>query len=224
MPRIVTWSEADGPVTAFAARLRTESPGETVDVNEAGPLAGALRDAGAAVGRRSYLMSLAPLPEAMDAGRFAGSVGPMRMDSWRYAGPLHRAFPPDHADYDPAIADEPGAERAMVSYFNGSVIGPFLPASSEATDAVGQVLGGLVVNRMPEHDDSPGGPWVTEVFVEPDAQGQGIGRALFAATVAALRTTGERSLRLAVHRDNSAHHLYTSLGFTQTSAWSRVTL
>ncbi|MGN6694112.1 MAG: GNAT family N-acetyltransferase [Aquihabitans sp.] len=223
MPRIVTWSEADGPVAAHAARLRAEHGGEVVDVQD-GPLSSALLDAGATVGRRSYLMSLAPLPDSLDAGPFAGSDGPMRMDSWRYAGALLRAFPPDHADYDPAIADEPGAERAMVSYFNGSVIGPFLPASCEAADASGRVLGGLVVNRMPEHDDSPGGPWVTEVFVEPDAQGQGIGRALFAATVMALRTTGERSLRLAVHRDNPAQHLYTSLGFTQTSAWSRITL
>lgn len=223
MPRIVAWSEADGPVAAHAARLRADHGGEVVDVQD-GALASALIEAGVTVGRRSYLMSLAPLPDGLAPGPFAGTAAPMRRDAGRYAGALLRAFPPDHVDYDPDIADEPAAERAMASYFDGSVIGPFLPASSEAVDVDGQVLGGLVVNRMPEHDESPGGPWVTEVFVEPEVQGRGVGRALFARTVAELRAAGEPSLRLAVQVDNPAQHLYRSVGFTQTSAWSRVTL
>lgn len=224
MPRIATWSEADGPVAAHAARLRGEHAGETVDVEE-GPFAAALADAGATVGRRSLLMALAPLPAAVDAGRFAGQVGLLRPEPARYAGALLRAFPPEHPDYDPAIPDLAGAERAMASYFDGSVIGPYLAAaSSEAADGDGRVVGGLVVNRMPAHDDSPGGPWVTEAFVEPDAQGTGVGRALFARAVAELRTAGEPSLRLAVQIDNPAQHLYRALGFEVTSAWSRVTL
>ena len=223
MPRIVAWSEADGPVAAHAARLRAEHAGEVVDVQE-GALSGALAEAGATIGRRSLLMELAPLPASLDAGPFAGEVGPMRLESERYAGPMLRAFPPDHPDYDPAIHDLRSAERALASYFTGNVIGPFLAVSSEAVDADGQVVGGLVVNRMPEHDESPGGPWVTDVFVEPDAQGTGVGRALFARTVAELRAAGEPTLRLAVQVDNPAQHLYRRLGFTERSAWSRITL
>ena len=224
MPRIVAWSEADGPVDGFADRLRAEHPGETVDVQE-GPLAVALLDAGATVGRRSLLMGLDPLPESLDPGTFAGAVGPMRTEPGRYAGALLHAFPPDHPDYDPEIPDLAGAERALASYFSGAVIGPFLDqASSEATDPGGRVVGGIVIGRMPHDESSPGGPWVTEVFVEPDAQGTGVGRALFARAVAELRTAGEPSLRLAVQIDNPARHLYTRLGFATTSAWSRITL
>jgi GNAT superfamily N-acetyltransferase len=224
MPRIVTWSEADGPVAAHAARLRAEHPGETVDVQE-GPFAAALAEAGATVGRRSLLMGLVPLPAAIGLGRFTGRTAALRTEPARYAGALLRAFPPEHPDYDPDIADLRGAERAMTSYFDGSVIGPFVDgASAEAVDGEGRVVGGLVLNRMPEHDHSPGGPWVTEVFVEPDAQGTGVGRALFARSVAELRAAGEGSLRLAVQIDNPAQHLYRSLGFETTAAWSRITL
>ena len=119
----------------------------------------------------------------------------------------------------------PGAERALESYVAGAVIGPYLgAASSEAVAADGVVVGGLVVNRMPSDDDSPGGPWVTEVFVEPSAQGRGVGRALFARTVGELRAAGESSLRLAVQVDNPAQHLYASLGFEVISRWSRIRL
>ena len=224
MARIVTWSEADGPVAVFAAQLRVDHPGEGVDVEE-GPLAAALVAAGASVGRRSLLMGLDPLPETLEAGSFAGEVGPFRFEPERYAGALLRAFPPDHPDYDPDIPDLAGARAAVASYLDGRVIGPFLAAaSSEATEPSGRLVGALVVNRMPEEEGSPGGPWVTEVFVEPDAQGSGAARALFARTVAELRTAGEPSLRLAVQIDNPARHVYARLGFDVTSAWSRLTL
>jgi GNAT superfamily N-acetyltransferase len=223
MPRIVAWSEADGPVTAFANRLRGDHRGDVVDVEE-GPLATALVSAGAKVGRRSLLMELTPLPSSVDAGNFAGVTGPLHRDPDRYAGAVLRAFPPEHPDYDPDIPDLASARRAVTSYLSGAVIGPFLDASSEAVAADGRVVGGLVVNRMPEHDESPGGPWVTDVFVEPDAQGGGVGRALFARTIAELRTAGEGTLRLAVQVDNPAQHLYRNLGFVVRSAWSRIAL
>lgn len=199
MPRIVAWSEADGPVAAFAARLRAEHGGERVDVRE-GVLSAALTGSGAAVVRRSLLMALRPLPAALDPGPFPGNVGPMATRPDRCAGALLRAFPPDHSDYDPAIADLAGAERALASYFAGTVIGPFIA------------------------DASPGGPWVTEVFVEPDQQGHGVGRALFARAVGELRVAGETSLRLAVQIDNPARHVYERLGFATDSAWSRLVL
>lgn len=224
MPRIVAWSEADGPVAAFAARLRGEHGGESVDVRE-GVLSAALTGSGAAVVRRSLLMALRPLPAALDPGPFPGNVGPMATRPDRCAGALLRAFPPDHSDYDPAIADLAGAERALASYFAGTVIGPFIAdASSEATDPAGRVVGGIVISRMPADESSPGGPWVTEVFVEPDQQGHGVGRALFARAVGELRVAGETSLRLAVQIDNPARHVYERLGFATDSAWSRLVL
>lgn len=224
MPRIVAWSEADGPVADFASRLRAEHGGETVDIRD-GQLSAALVAGGASVGRRSFLMALDPLPEALDRGPFDGRVTVMRPEPERCAPALLHAFPPDHPDYDPAIADVAGAERAMASYFSGTVIGPFLAdASSEATDLEGRVVGGIVIGRMPSDGSSPGGPWVTEVFVEPDQQGRGVGRALFARAVSELRAVGDSSLRLAVQVDNPARRLYARLGFATDSAWSRITL
>src|SRR5690606_26963308 len=146
---------------------------------------------------RSVLMGLDPLPASLAPGPFTGAVGPMQPDPGRHAGALLRAFPPDHPDYDPAIPDVAGAQRARASYFPGAVSGPFLEqASSEAVSPDGAVVGGIVVARMPHDESSPGGPWVTEVFVEPAHQGAGIGRALFARAVAELRSSGEPSLRL----------------------------
>ena len=221
MPRIVSWSESDGPVDGYANRLRVEHAGETVDVED-GPLADALVAAGASVGRRSLLMAIDVATE-IDPGRFSGATTPMVTDPQRYAGALLRAFPPDHPDYDPDIPDLPGAERALASYFAGSVIGPFLEASSEAT-VDGEVVGGIVIARMSADEASRGGPWVTEVFVEPTHQGAGVGRALFARAVTELRAAGESTLSLAVQIDNPARHVYARLGFEVRSAWSRITL
>jgi ribosomal-protein-alanine N-acetyltransferase len=54
------------------------------------------------------------------------------------------------------------------------------------------------------------------VFVDHDAQGEGVGGALTAWTVAAARRLGCRSVRLSVYASNSiAHRLYISLGFVE---------
>ena len=222
MPRIVSWSEADGSVTGFAQRLRVDHADETVDVED-GPLADALVAAGASVGRRSLLMAI-DVATPIDPGGFSGSTAAMVQDPDRYAGALLRAFPPDHPDYDPDIPDLAGARRALVSYFDGSVIGPLLDASSEATVDGGEVVGGIVLALMPADEAGPGGPWVTDVFVEPTQQGAGVGRALFARALGELRAAGESTLRLAVQIDNPARHLYDRLGFEVRSSWSRITL
>lgn len=195
---------------------------------EDGPLAETLVHAGATVGRRSLLLALGlpagpaalgqPLPPGI-------TVRPMVADPERHAGALVRAFPPAHPDHDPDIADHAGAIRALQSYFDGSLMGPFLPdASAEAVADDGSVAGGLVVSRTPPAESHPGGPWVTDVFVEPEHQGRGIGAGLFGHAIAALTASGEPSLWLAVQVDNPAQHLYRRLGFEVRSRWTRFTL
>ena len=69
--------------------------------------------------------------------------------------------------------------------------------------------------------DVPGDPWITEIFVDPDAAGRGIGSALL-ARAAAPRWPRPATLGLAVTAGNPAHRLYASLGFVsrRTSARS----
>lgn len=54
------------------------------------------------------------------------------------------------------------------------------------------------------------------IFVDREAQGEGVGRTLTVWTVVAARRRGCPSVRLSVYASNSvAHHLYTSLGFIE---------
>ena len=48
------------------------------------------------------------------------------------------------------------------------------------------MLGAILVSEMPPSATYAGGPWVTEIFVDPDAAGRGIGGALLARAAAAL--------------------------------------
>jgi GNAT superfamily N-acetyltransferase len=227
--RVVRWASADGPADAFARQLCADHPGDLIDVRDP-ELAAALVAAGATVTRRSLLM-VRPIPAgggapdpAVDAGTSV-EVADMADDPARYAGPLLRAFPPEHPDYDPDIFDLATAEAALRSYFDGSVIGPWLAfASAEARSSGGEVVGGIVIARMPPHDTNPGGPWITDVFVEPSHHGAGIGRALLASAIARLAEAGEDALWLAVQVDNPARRLYERVGFTTDSSWTRFAL
>lgn len=222
--RIVRWDAGEGDVAEFARRLRAHHAGDVIDVDQP-ELTNALGALGAHLGRRSLLMGhdLAPVPPA-GAADHRLAVGAMVPEPDRYAGPLLRAFPPDHADYDPDIADEDGARRALAAYFAGDIIGPFLAAGSAEAVVDGVVAGGLVVSDRPPSDGQDGGPWVTDAFVDPAFQGKGIGWALFAHAIARLGGTGEVALGLAVHADNPAQHLYRRLGFVERSRWTRITL
>jgi len=53
-----------------------------------------------------------------------------------------------------------------------------------------------------------------EVFLDPDAQGAGVGTALIRAEIAAARRAG-RPLRLRVLRENRARRLYARLGLVE---------
>lgn len=222
--RIVRWSGADGAVGAFARRLRAEHPGDVLDVDQP-ELTAALVEAGAAAGRRSLLMErgLMAVPPGDHVSAMA-RIDPFVDDPQRYAGPLVRAFPRDHADFDPEISDEEGARAALRAYLAGEVIGPFLAEGSFEARVDGEVVGGIVVSAMPPGDAQDGGPWVTEVFVDPAVQGRGVGWALFTASIDGLRAAGHDRLGLAVHVDNPAQRLYGRLGFETRSRWTRITI
>ena len=219
--RIVCWSAADGDLAGFARRLWADHPDDVVDVAQP-ELEAALVAAGGTVLRRSLLLErdLRALPPG-DPGTALVRVAPMGEEPERYASALLRAFPPDHVDHDPSIADEDGARRALARYFAGEVIGPFVPEGSVEATVGGVLAGGLVVSLKPDGDEDHG-PWVTEAFVDPAFQGQGVGWAMFSAAIDGLRRGGHQRIGLAVHADNPAQRLYARLGFVTRSRWARI--
>lgn len=227
--RVVRWSPEDGPAALVAGRLCAEHRGDRIDVRDP-ELAEALAVSGARAIRRSLLMAR-PVPGA-PGGPDAHALAPpgieisaMVDDPARYAGALVRAFPPEHPDFDPDIADAAAGRRALRSYFDGEVIGPWIAsASAEARVTAGDAVGGIVVSRMPPHDSQPERCWITEVFVEPSYHGRGIGRALLDHALTRLGEMGEAALWLAVQVDNPARRLYERTGFTTDSSWTRFQL
>ena len=102
----------------------------------------------------------------------------------------------------------------------GEILGPMIPESRIAL-ADGAIVGAcLVVDRpgIPPH----GGPWVVDIFRDPDSRAQGIGTALLTSVLAAGREAGLPGLSLVVTHDNErAHRLYRHLGFVDVQeSWT----
>ena len=58
-------------------------------------------------------------------------------------------------------------------------------------------------------------PYLLSVFVEPEARGRGVARAIAVAAIAAARAAGHP--RIALHASDAGRPLYESLGFTPRS-------
>ena len=144
-------------------------------------------------------------------------LGPLRpSEAEAYAETMRRAYPPDHPDHDHGDVDLAVATTTIRSYLDGEVVGPLLAdASAEARSASGELLGALFVGEYPPEDSFAGGPWITDVFVEPSAQGRGVGRHLLAHAVHALSAAGRPRLGLAVTLATPARALYEAVGFVE---------
>ena len=100
--------------------------------------------------------------------------------------------------------------------------GRFDPEASFVAEQDRREVGVLLASRL-----SPGNGHVCQVSVEPDCQGQGLGRQLMAASLAALARQGLKSASLSVTVGNrSAYALYQDLGFRlhrefAAHAWAR---
>ncbi len=89
--------------------------------------------------------------------------------------------------------------------------GELLPWASFVVPDGGAVVASTIVVRAPY------GPLVAQVMVDPLHQGRGLGRAVLAASVRALRARGERVIVLNVTEENGrAVRLYERLGFVRT--------
>ena len=96
------------------------------------------------------------------------------------------------------------------------------PPEGKRSRRTGQIVGNVSLNRAPGSRTR----WITSnVVVQDEYRGQGIGRQLVEAALAEARQLGAEGVILQVHRDNPlALRLYTSIGFQEVSGETELRL
>ncbi|HMS36706.1 MAG TPA: GNAT family N-acetyltransferase [Arachnia sp.] len=122
-----------------------------------------------------------------------------------------RSYPPDIGAQD---LDEARAE--IRATFAGEFGVLRLDSSFVAVDS-GRVVGAVLVVERSIWDDDLDGPFIIDLFVDPDARGRGHGRRLVEAALAACAAQGDErlSLRFGEGTSPAAFALYESLGFEE---------
>jgi ribosomal protein S18 acetylase RimI-like enzyme len=211
------WRPDDAAVAAVRDVVLEAMPGYAFSTSDT-ELAEALLGAGAERMRHAHAMShqLTSLPDAAAASPNVQieplSAAELFADAEIYGDINYRAYAPGHPDHEHADAES--AAREMRGIALGHILGPYLTVSQVARVDDTVVGACLVVDR--EGKPPEGGPWIIDVFREPDATEPGIGRSLIAHALHATQRAGLPGLSLAVSDENAnAIGLYTSLGFLE---------
>jgi hypothetical protein len=216
------------PVAEAAPAILAAMPGwHFVPDTDADPVAGAalaaaLQAAGAVVARHAFGytypldMAVDPrwatpqLPEGTSVAELSGVSESMVTLSQRAFGPGH----PDHEHGGMDTAVELG------KLFDGTY-GELLAGTAQVARA-DVVMAALVVNRF-RGEPPYGGPWIVDVFRDPDdPAARGLGSVLIRRALALLAADGEPALTLAVTAGNPAAQRYEALGFTR--CWTALRL
>ncbi|WP_436772576.1 GNAT family N-acetyltransferase [Yinghuangia sp. YIM S09857] len=125
------------------------------------------------------------------------------------------AYPPGHPD-NPRGETFDSAREQLATLYDGSLIGALMPASCVLQDGSRPVAVCLV-------NDRPGdppllGPWITEVFRDPDPAYAGLGATALRATLARAAADGVPTVGLTVTEGNPARATYEKVGFTHTES------
>ncbi|HKA68922.1 MAG TPA: GNAT family N-acetyltransferase [Actinomycetes bacterium] len=208
-PRIPPGVRLDSVVPAVMRGL----PGWIVDGDE--ELVTALIGAGARRRRHASTMvydltatqvpdewAALPLPPGL-------SFAPVDPDPERLFATWLRAYPPGHPDA-PGGNTRADFEANLAPLVTGRALGPLLPVSGCVVDsaAPGRAVAVCLVNDRPDE-----GPWISEVFRDPDPRYAGIGAALLRRTLWLASRAGVRSIGLAVTVGNPAQRVYEKVGF-----------
>ncbi|WP_406283784.1 GNAT family N-acetyltransferase [Embleya sp. NBC_00896] len=139
----------------------------------------------------------------------AASVSPARMhDLWI------AAYPPGHPDSEKT----PNPDE-LDSLHDGRTLGPLLECSVVAVDE-GRIVAVVLIN-----DAELLGPWITEVFRDPDPRYAGVGGRLLRHSLGLAAAAGLPAIGLAVTEGNdSARRLYERLGFRPVESFMQVVL
>lgn len=135
------------------------------------------------------------------AGRPAEDLVPARL----------RAFAAGHVDHAPTRAQAAVLARIV----EGREAGPLLDCSRLAVlSADAAVVGVALVTDAPVIGDD-GGPWIADVYRDPDLRWAGLGTTLLCAVLTAAVDDGHDRIGLAVTDGNPARKLYERLGFRE---------
>jgi ribosomal protein S18 acetylase RimI-like enzyme len=115
------------------------------------------------------------------------------------------AYAPGHIDHREESEEQ--ARSVLDGYLEGREYGPLARGSGLAVAPDGAVVGAILIGRLPG-DPPLNGPWIIEVFRDPDHPG--VGRALLER---ALAIADVQTLGLMVTEGNPARELYERLGF-----------
>lgn len=123
--------------------------------------------------------------------------------------------------YPPGIGAGSHAEAIseIAATFEGDY-GVLRPGASLVAEAGGRPAGAVLTVERSIWDEGLEGPFVIDLFVDPQLRGRGIGRALMTGAMLACRNAGDAQLSLRVGKGTSeaAHRLYGSLGFRRAGS------
>jgi GNAT superfamily N-acetyltransferase len=213
-PDVAPEAAADAALTTLAGYAFSTGDAALVEL---------LAAAGATETRHAHGMSHA-LRDIPDPATPAGlHVSPLSADQLEQdaeaLGALNAgAYPPEHPDHEHADGD--AAARQLTAFARGEILGPFSDASTVAR-LNGRLAGAcIVVQREGEPPD--GGPWIVDVFRDPEIDVHGVGAAMICASLRLARDAGRSAVGLAVtHANTQALEVYRTLGFADLSeSWT----
>ena len=186
---------------------------DSIDVFDAGEAA-ALVASGAVLERHAHQMRLTlPTPPYDDPEFLPFNSDASPPVPWADVLPSSlAAYPPEHPDH--LTGGDALVDSYFLPYTSGAKLGPLICAASAIAMRDGYAFGGILIV------DRPGeGPWVCDVWRDPDPAYAGTGAALL--RWAAARLDGHGSLGLVVTVGNDAAlRTYEKVGFVlETTAW-----
>ena len=138
--------------------------------------------------------------------RFVEDIEPESLfDSW------NNAYGPGHPDHVTGEKHELIKEH-LTPLLDHSELGPNHRSSITLLDNETSIA--AIIISLREGQPPFGGPWVSEIWVDPDHQGKRIARYLIDQAQLTLQQDGFTSLGLAVTNGNPAKNLYATAGFT----------
>ncbi|WP_327063511.1 GNAT family N-acetyltransferase [Kitasatospora purpeofusca] len=218
----VRWAQdlcpAEGaPLAAVAERVVVDLAGWGATTQAL--LGRALAERGASLEREfdTYTHALRESSKPPEPVRLPEKLAPFAaqaVDPQTLRAAYQAAYPPGHPDHDMSTYDD--LRRLM----DGTLMGPLLPTSTVLIDTERDTAVAAVLAH-----DCPGappleGPWISEVFRDPEPACRGIGSLLLRHVLWLSAEAGLPALGLSVTAGNPAARHYERLGFVRTEQWA----